>query len=305
MALTGPKLAECLTGKTDAVSLLFKGSVAQKIMEDYYCNSPMLSTLTEQMVTFLNTIATNSNASPNNPVRILEVGAGFGGTTTRLAEVLQTCGTPVEYTFTDIAPSLIKGAKTKFAKYDWMKFQTFNLENEPPATLLGQFDIIIGTNCVHATANKTESVGRLKKLLRKNGFIVLSEVTRLVDWYDIVFGLLDGWWLAKIDPYPIQPAESWMASFKEVGFENMSYSRGPSPESNTQRLLIASLREVRQPPPTAPDSFIREGGHTVETVVYKDVDGIEVGADVYLPQTASHKAMPIGTAATRTVHVYI
>lgn len=73
-----------------------------------------------------------------------------------------------------------------------MKFQTFNLENEPPSSLLDQFDIIIGTNCVHATTNKTASVGRLKKMLRKNGFIVLSEVTQLVDWYDIVFGLLEG-----------------------------------------------------------------------------------------------------------------
>ena len=196
MALTGPKLADCLIGKADAVPLLFKGAPAQKIMEDYYCNSPMLSTLTEQMVTFMSAIAAGSDATMSSPIRVLEVGAGFGGTTTRLAEVIQASATPVEYTFTDIAPSLIKGAKIKFAQYDWMKFQTFNLENEPPSSLLGQFDIIVGTNCVHATTNKTASVGRLKKMLRKNGFIVLSEVTQLIDWYDIVFGLLDGWWLA-------------------------------------------------------------------------------------------------------------
>lgn len=50
MALTGSKPADCLTGKTDPVSLMFRDFAAQKIMEDYYCASPMLSTLTEQMV---------------------------------------------------------------------------------------------------------------------------------------------------------------------------------------------------------------------------------------------------------------
>lgn len=194
MALTGPKLADCLCGKTDAVTLMFRGAAAQKVMEDYYCASPMLSTLTEQLVTFLRTVVNSSRTtSSNTPIRILEVGAGFGGTTTRLAEVLQASGLHVSYKFTDISPSLVKGAKAKFAKYPWMEFQALNLESDMPASLKDTYDIVIGTNCVHATTNKTKTIGRLKSLLNAQGFMVLSEVTQLVDWYDIVFGLLDGW----------------------------------------------------------------------------------------------------------------
>lgn len=118
MALTGPKLADCLIRKADAVPLFVQGCNSPEDHKDYYCKFPMLSTLTEQMVTFMSTITAKSDATTNSPIRILEVGAGFGGTTTRLAEVLQASGMPVEYTFTDIAPSLIKGAKVKFAQYD-------------------------------------------------------------------------------------------------------------------------------------------------------------------------------------------
>lgn len=298
MALTGPKLADCLTGKTDAVSLMFRGSAAQKVMEDYYCASPMLSTLTEQIVTFLRTIvASSSTTSSDTPIRILEVGAGFGGTTTRLAEVLQASGLPVSYKFTDISPSLVKGAKAKFSKYPWMEFQTLNLESDMPDSLKNTYDIVIGTNCVHATTNKTKTVSRLKSLLNVQGFIVLSEVTELVDWYDIVFGLLDGWWLANDgSTYPLQPPESWVRSFEQAGFSKISYTRGPSPESNTQRLLVASNNQKV----TAPLRD-KEKRPAVHTVVYKEVDDTVIEADIYLPAHASANAMPVGTRSS-TAH---
>ncbi|MCJ1386179.1 hypothetical protein MMC17_009305 [Xylographa soralifera] len=290
MALTGPKLADCLSGKTDPISLMFRGAAAQKVMEDYYCASPMLSTLTEQLVTFIQLVVTSSSTmSRDVPIRILEVGAGFGGTTTRLVEVLQASGVPISYKFTDISPSLVKGAKTKFAKYPWIEYQTLNLENDMPAQLKGNYDIVIGTNCVHATTNKTKTITRLKSLLSAQGFMVLSEVTQLIDWYDIVFGLLDGWWLANDgSTYPLQPPESWVRSFEEAGFSRISYSQGPSPESNTQRLLVASNN-----PKVITPFRAEENQPSVQTVVYKEVDDTSIEADVYLPTRASTKAMPV------------
>ena len=133
-----------------------------------------------------------SSISKDKSLHILEVGAGFGGTTTRLAQVLESMRVPVIYKFTDISSSLVKGARTRFVKYPWMKYQVSNLEDDMPASLKNTYDIIIGTNCVHAMTNKTKTVGRLKEALNPQGFLVLSEVTQLVDWYDIVFGLLEG-----------------------------------------------------------------------------------------------------------------
>lgn len=292
MALTGPKLADCLSGKTDPIALMFRGTVAQKVMEEYYCASPMLSTLTEQLVTFLRTVVTSSGSTSSKaPIQILEVGAGFGGTTTRLAEMLQASGVPVSYKFTDISPSLVKAAKTKFAKYPWMEFQALNLEKDMPSSLKDTYDIVIGTNCVHATTNKTTTISRLKTILNAQGFMVLSEVTQLVDWYDIVFGLLDGWWLANDGSnYPLQPPKSWVRSFEEAGFSKISYSQGSSPESNTQRLLVASNDQKV----TTPFREI-EKQSSVQTVVYKEVDDTQIEADIYLPAQASAKAMPVGT----------
>ncbi|KAF7898017.1 uncharacterized protein EAF01_008983 [Botrytis porri] len=291
MEITGPKLASCLIGKADPVALMFGNPAAQKIMGEYYTTSPMLGTLTEQLVDFMRQIVIDTTG--HGPIKILEVGAGFGGTTTRLAEVLHVIGRPLEYTFTDISPSLVKNAKAKFAKYDWMKFQTFNLEKDIPAGMRGQYDIAIGTNCVHATTNKTSSTSHLRETLRDGGFVVLSEVTKLIDWYDVVYGLLDSWWLGNDTDYPLQPPEFWMECFKKAGFASASYTEGPTPDSNTQRLLVASTKLLKTPSRqdvTKSDSRL---GQKTDTVTYKLVDGVEVLADIFLPEMAPINPMPI------------
>ncbi|KAF7865766.1 hypothetical protein EAF04_005931 [Stromatinia cepivora] len=258
MELTGPKLADCLIGKTDPIALMFGNSAAQKVMEDYYNTFPMLGTLTEQLVNFIRRIAINTTS--DGPIKILEVGAGFGGTTTRLADVLHAVDRQVKYTFTDISPSLLKIAKPR---------ERCSIKYER------QFDIVIGTNCVYATTNKISSTRYLKKTLRDGGFMILSEVTELVDWYDVVYGLLDGWWLGNDVDDPLQPPEFWMDCFEKADMLRL--------HSNTQCLLIGSTENLKisiHKNETKRDS---KTGQAIDTVRYKVVDGVEVLADIFLP----------------------
>jgi 2-polyprenyl-3-methyl-5-hydroxy-6-metoxy-1,4-benzoquinol methylase len=241
LALTGPKLAECLIGDVDPIRLLFGSPSASKILEEYYLLSPMFATMTSQLVTLIT--ASLRDAEPNTTLRILEIGAGTGGTTVELAAGLADLGVRVEYTFTDVSSTMVTKAKSKFARYSWMSFERLDLEQPAPNHLQGKFDIAISTNCVHATKNKVASTRRIRTMLNGDGFMVLSEVTRIIDWYELVFGLLEGWWLADGgSSYPLQPPETWMNIFREAGFASTMYSRGSSEDANTQHLLIGSNR---------------------------------------------------------------
>lgn len=164
------------------------------------------------------------------------------------------------------------------------------MERAPPPSLCaaGPFDIIIGTNCVHATEDRSATLGRLKQLLHPSGFVLLSEVTEVIDWYDITYGLLDSWWLDKSGAYPLQPPEAWIQYFKKAGFSAVSYSQGQSADLNTQRLLIASLREDAKVPQRAVPKPV------TETAVYKMVDDVEIHADVFFPQRPPATAMGVG-----------
>lgn len=210
ICLTEPRLAACLSGKEDPVSIMFGSPRSLKIMENFYSHSPMMSTSTEQLIIFMMNLLRRLDT--NRPVRILEVGGCTGGTTKRLIEALDSSRIAVEYTFTDISPSLVAKAKDRFKQYSWIEFATFNLEKEVPTTFRNHFDLVVSANCVHATTNCTASCRRLREVLTHKGSLVFSEVTRIIDWFDICFGLLDGWWLAEgRTVYPLQPAKAWMS----------------------------------------------------------------------------------------------
>ncbi|KAH6639121.1 hypothetical protein C7974DRAFT_449039 [Boeremia exigua] len=288
LSMTGSQLGQCLAGKQDPIALMFKTQEAQAIMEDFYLTSPMLATATEMLVDTVVDAVSRSNV--NNPINILEIGAGFGGTTRKLVKRLDILSRSINYTFTDISPTLVSRALKSFAgQYPWLQFQTWNMELAPPSALsaTGLFDIIIGTNCVHATKDRTATLGRLKNLLHPTGYVILSEVTEIVDWYDITYGLLDSWWADKDGHYPLQSVESWMACFKNAGFPVASYSQGSSADLNTQRLLIASMRKDVEAPKRAPPR------PALETFVYHTVDGVDIHADVSFPKSPPVNAMPI------------
>ena len=283
MSLTGSRLADCLIGKADSTTLLF-GQRGPDLLNDYYCNSPQLAVSTDLLVDFMKRVFQHTGPGT---VRILEIGGGFGGTTTSLASVLDSVDRDFVYTFSDVGPRLVNNVKKKFSRYTWMDFQVFDVNKDPPASLRGNFDIVIGTNVVHATSDIVLSCKRIKSLLREGGFMLLSEVTQIVNWYDVVFGLLDGWWgFTDGREYPLQDAETWMEKVKEAGFVTAAYSEGSSPEATTQNLILGSTKTAT--------AKAKQSEHSLETVTYKTVDDLDIMADIYFPKVSALRPMPIG-----------
>ncbi|KAI0875118.1 S-adenosyl-L-methionine-dependent methyltransferase [Hypoxylon argillaceum] len=244
MNLIGPRLAECLSGKLDPLLVLFGSVASRQIMDDFYRGAPMMMAHTEQLVFFFVSLVQGMSAGSQTPIRILEVGAGTGGTTAPLVGALGNAKVPVSYTFTDIGASFVHKARARWGGIQWMDFLVLDIEEELPESFHEKYDIVIGTNVVHATRDRTATSCRLRGALRPRGVFVLSELTRPVDWYDMCFGLLDGWWLSDGGKgYAIQPATVWMDAFEMAGFKSMGYSRGNSEEANTQQLLVACNKD--------------------------------------------------------------
>jgi hypothetical protein len=76
-----------------------------------------------------------------------------------------------------------------------MEFRTIDIKKVPPAELKVKYHAIISTNSIHATRNLEISTRHMNQMLRSDGFVSLVEFTQNIYWFDLVFGLLDGWWL--------------------------------------------------------------------------------------------------------------
>ena len=277
---TGSRLADCLTGAADPLALLFQNAEARQLMEDVYTNAPMFNAATRHLSQYL--VGVLGRLDTSYKIRILEIGAGTGGTTKALLNQLTAVpGLRFEYTFTDLSSSLLTLARKKFKHYDFLKYQVLNIEQTPAPDMLGQYDIIISTNCIHATRNLVKSTTNIRKLLRPDGILCLIELTRNLFWFDLVFGLLEGWWLFDDGrKHALASEHVWKDSLSYSGFKWVDWSCNDSQESRILRLITAS--------PTAAPSLANciEGTTLLpkqETFVYGENDGVQLCADISYP----------------------
>src|SRR5690606_18710190 len=111
------------------------------------------------------------------PIRIREVGAGTGSATSAVLNALQGCR--VEYTVTDVSPLFMHRARERFAAYQYVRFATLDITRDPLAQgfAAGSFDLVIGANVFHATADILHALRAAVSLLAPSGHLLLLEGT--------------------------------------------------------------------------------------------------------------------------------
>nr|WP_245672872.1 class I SAM-dependent methyltransferase [Aldersonia kunmingensis] len=109
--------------------------------------------------------------SDRSPVRILEVGAGIGGTTDDVTAAVS--GLPVEYHFTDVSTFFLDAAKKRFADYPWMRYGIMDMN----ADLAQQprHDIVIAANVLHNAFDIRHTLQQVHDLLNPGGAVVIIE----------------------------------------------------------------------------------------------------------------------------------
>ncbi|GKZ39195.1 hypothetical protein AbraIFM66950_012064 [Aspergillus brasiliensis] len=235
LSITGSKLAPCLSGELDALDLIFGDRAAKDLVSEVYLKAPVFVTGTKLLCNFL----LSSLGERTQPVKILEIGAGTGGTTADVVHCLTSNNIPFEYSFTDLSPSLIAAARKKFKWCPNMEFFVLDIEQEP--ALANQYDLVISTNCIHATSNLTTTTRNIHKLLKEGGVLCLVELTRNLPWFDLVFGLLEGWWLFNDGrEHALAHELFWEDSLRQAGFSYVNWTTGETKESEQLRLIISA-----------------------------------------------------------------
>ncbi len=215
----GQQLAAVLKGQCDPLELLFpEGSTTA--VERLYQDSPVaqvLNTLVREA------IATALAQLPKDrPVRILELGAGTGGTTSYILPKLPANRT--QYVFTDLSTLFTAKAAQKFRDYPFIEYQLLDIEQDPSyqGFAAHQFDLIVAANVLHATGNLRPTLSHVQQLLAPEGLLVLLEGTGPQRWMDLIFGLTEGWWkFADTDlraSHPLLLENQWLDLLEQVGF---------------------------------------------------------------------------------------
>jgi thioester reductase-like protein/SAM-dependent methyltransferase/acyl carrier protein len=238
-SLTGCRLADCLMGRAEGVQLLFGTPESRELVSRSYAGSPIHSALIGQLAYFWNLLL--AMPTQEEPINILELGAGTGGTTSALLPILAASGIPIRYTVTDVSPGLVAGLRKRFNKqYPFMRFEVLDMEKSPSTELLHSQHAVLATNCVHATRSLAVTTKNIHELLRPDGFLVMLEMTDVLPWVDLVFGLTEGWWLFTDGrSHACVRPTAWKTTLQSNGYGHVDWTEGDLPESSIQQLIIA------------------------------------------------------------------
>ena len=159
----------------------------------------------------------------NRTIRVLEIGAGAGGTTAGVLHALPANRT--EYVFSDVSNALFVFARQRFGDYAFVDYQTLDIgsDPEPQGFLSHSFDLILVADGLAATKNLPETLANIQKLLASDGLLVALEPVRSTRVRGLVNGRLEASRTSAADTGAASPRcqsgpRQWEGVLAEAGF---------------------------------------------------------------------------------------
>src|SRR5690606_29703104 len=115
-----------MTGNANALEVVFPGGPVS-LLESVYEDSPQFKPANRIVQAIVQSLVERLPAE--RPLRILEIGAGTGGTSSFVLPILPAERT--EYVYSDISSQFFSAAEQKFRDYPFIRYQTLDLERDP------------------------------------------------------------------------------------------------------------------------------------------------------------------------------
>lgn len=247
--LCGEKLVTDVLFPDGSMSRI-EGLYKDNVRSDYY-NAVMA----EVLVAY---VRQRLSSDPEAKLRILEIGAGTGGTTSRVLPGLSAYQDQIhEYCFTDVSQAFLHNAWQQYAAdYPFLTTRLWDVESLPAEQGIapGSYDVVLATNVLHATRSIRNTLRNTKAALAGNGLLLLNEISRKEVFQSLVFGLIDGWSLSEDEELRIQGSpglypDTWQRLLEETGFHSVSFPVASTHEYGNQIILANSDGLIRQPRP--------------------------------------------------------
>ncbi|WP_160000724.1 SDR family NAD(P)-dependent oxidoreductase, partial [Roseomonas sp. 18066] len=219
-------LPAILGGQKDAQAVLFPGG-SMALVAPIYAGNPVVDHLQALLAEAVAAaVATRLEAEPASRLRILEIGAGTGGTTRFVLRALAPYADRIDFLFTDIGPAFLTAAEAEFAETaPFLRTARLDISRSPASQGINEqkYDIVIAANVLHATPRIGATLAHARSLLRPGGLLAVNEATAAQDFNTLTFGLTPGWWLfedpaQRLPHAPLLDPPRWHAALATAGF---------------------------------------------------------------------------------------
>ncbi|MFJ8194238.1 SDR family NAD(P)-dependent oxidoreductase [Streptomyces sp. NPDC096094] len=223
-------LPDVLTGRRRGLEVLFPGGSQDRLAALYHDDPRSRHFNAMCTAAVVRRARELRRREPGRPVRVLEIGAGTGGTTRPLLAALRRCeGAAPAYVCTDISPALVRQTAERLGpSHPEAAFRILDIAADPAAQGFAgeRYDIVVAANVLHATGDIRATLHHVASLMRPGALLAVTESTAVLDAVTLVFGLTDGWWLygdghLRLPHSPLLAAEDWGALLAEAGLRDV------------------------------------------------------------------------------------
>ncbi len=259
----GQPMSDILIGRTSPLDTLFPdGSL--DLAESIYHRAA----LSRYFNSIAGTLAGTYTQNKAGRIRVLEVGAGTGGTTASILPRLPADRT--DYLFTDVSKFFFAHAERRFRPFSFLRYGLLDLEQSPTSQGYGsgQYDIVVAANVLHATKDLGQTLDFVRDLLAPDGMLILYEVTDPPSYFDVSIALIEGW--QKFNDgmrgdSPLLPTAAWVKCLEARGFQDVKSWPGagsPAEVLGSKVFVARAPGSGKQLPATAGQTMGSQAGES-------------------------------------------
>ncbi|WP_428243751.1 SDR family NAD(P)-dependent oxidoreductase [Gynuella sp.] len=242
-------LPQIIRGQIKATEVMFPNA-SMVLVEGVYKDNVVVDHFNAVLANeLLQLIHSRLQQNPAATIRIIEIGAGTGGTSETVLQALQPYQQHIEeYCYSDLSRAFLTHAKRQYGSWNpYLTYKIVNVEQPIDKQRLepGTYDVVIAANVLHATRNISNTLTNVKHLLKRDGVLLLNEMSDNSLLIHLTFGLLPGWWLFDDDEVriPGSPAlypNAWQEVLQQTGFAKVVFPVADSHELG-QQIIVATV----------------------------------------------------------------
>ncbi|KAL4782889.1 hypothetical protein BJX76DRAFT_358522 [Aspergillus varians] len=285
IAVLGPNLADILTGKTSALSLLNTNNLLSRVYTEW-CSSrvyPQMSAYCHELGRF------------NPGLKVLEIGAGTGSATEPILRALNGGDHRYvqRYDFTDLSPGFFEPAKERLGDLvDAVEFRVLDAAHDAQEQGFEEasYDLIVACNVIHATPRIDETLRNIRPLLKPGGKFMLMELAHYSIFGNLVFGLFEGWWSGYDEGRTRSPhltSSEWCKRLDQAGFDKAERAFVDYPDEDGGNLSVF-ISAAPFPRPT-------EESLSIRLLAGSDVSNVTIDQVQVVQQVCAGSAVSIHT----------
>ncbi|MGW4325246.1 SDR family NAD(P)-dependent oxidoreductase [Nocardia sp. NPDC004573] len=244
-----------LRGELSATEVLFPGGDLELVGAIYRGNAAY--DFTNGLLAAL-VSAVAQRPGPARPLRVIEIGAGTGGSTHAVLDALTERGIAFDYLYTDVSHSFVAHGRRTFGNRENLRFAVLDIEADPVAQGFPahEADLVLCANVLHATRSIDATLRNVRRLLTPGGVLACTEATTDLEVLALTFGLLEGWHAyrdpeARLPHSPLLSESQWNTALAAAGFTGIrswgpGLSMDPEPSFRLLAAVSASVPAVAQ-----------------------------------------------------------